>query len=93
MHCIAGTACAACACLGNIIKEILLKKCNFSKPCRPEATFFLVLYVLYCVAMGFNSQFEAWAVKSLPVPDSWRSAGAEKGKEWRSAFDHMACLF
>ena len=52
-----------------------------------------MLYVLYCVAMGFNSQFEAWAVKTLPVPDSWRSAGAEKGKEWRSAFDHMAHVF
>ena len=47
--------------------------------CRPEATFFLVMYVLYCVAMAFNSQFEAWAVKNLPVPDSWRSAGGHQG--------------
>merc|ERR1719186_278850 len=28
--------------------------------------------------MGFNSKFEAWATKSLPVPDSWRVAGGEK---------------
>jgi len=46
----------------------------------PEATFFLVMYVLYCVAMAFNSQFEAWAVKNLPVPDSWRSAGGHQGE-------------
>ena len=31
-----------------------------------EATTFLVMYVLYCVAMGFNSTFESWAMR-LPV--------------------------
>ena len=31
-----------------------------------EATAFLVMYVLYCIAMGFNSTFEAWAM-NLPV--------------------------
>lgn len=44
----------------------------------PEATLFLVMYVIYCVAMAFNSTFEAWATKSLPVPDSWRIAGGDK---------------
>jgi len=44
----------------------------------PEATLFLVLYVVYCVCMGFNSKFEAWATKSLPVPDSWRASGGNK---------------
>ena len=41
-----------------------------------------MLYLVYCVAMGFNSKFEAWAHKSLPVPESWRNAGnAEKEGE------------
>jgi len=43
----------------------------------PEATCFLVMYVVYCVAMAFNSTFERWAMK-LPVPDSWRIAGGDK---------------
>jgi len=43
-----------------------------------EATAFLVMYVLYCIAMGFNSTFEAWAM-NLPVPDSWKAAGATAG--------------
>merc|ERR1719210_1747405 len=43
-----------------------------------EATTFLVMYVLYCVAMGFNSTFESWAMR-LPVPDTWKSAGATAG--------------
>jgi len=43
----------------------------------PEASFFLVTYVLYCVAMAFNSTLESCAM-ALPVPDSWRIAGGDK---------------
>ena len=42
-----------------------------------EATLFISLYVLYCVFMAFNPAIEAWATKSLPVPDSWKSGGKE----------------
>ena len=48
--------------------------------CRPEATLFLVSYVIYCICMAFNAQFEAWATRCLPVPDSWRISGGDKGK-------------
>lgn len=41
-----------------------------------ESSTFLAMYVLYCVAMCFNSKFEAWAIH-LPVPDSWKAAGSE----------------
>ena len=42
-----------------------------------EATLFISLYVLYCIFMAFNPTIEAWATKSLPVPDSWRNCGKE----------------
>ena len=38
-----------------------------------EATLFIVSYVVYCVAMSFNSKIEAWCQASLPVPESWRA--------------------
>ena len=41
---------------------------------RPEALSFLILYAIYCIAMAYNSHFEAWAKDKLPVPDSWRQA-------------------
>ncbi len=41
---------------------------------RPEALLFLILYILYCVAMAFNSNFERWAKAKLPVPQSWKDA-------------------
>ena len=42
-----------------------------------EATIFISLYVLYCVFMAFNPKVEAWASKTLPVPESWRTSGRE----------------
>jgi len=40
----------------------------------PEALFFLILYVIYCVAMAFNPIIEAWAMEKMPVPESWKNA-------------------
>ena len=39
---------------------------------RPEATLFLVLYVVYCVAMAFSSKVESAIAHKIPVPQSWR---------------------
>ena len=39
---------------------------------RPEATLFLVLYVVYCVAMAFSSKVENAIAHKIPVPQSWR---------------------
>ena len=36
---------------------------------------FLCLYLLYCLAMGYNDRLEAWAVRAVPVPPSWRGIG------------------
>ncbi len=36
-----------------------------------ESLFFLIVYVLYCVGMAFNSQIEAFAKSKIPVPVSW----------------------
>jgi len=47
-----------------------------------ESLFFLVLYVLYCVAMAFNSRFEAWATRTLPIPESWRNACPTKAGDF-----------
>ncbi|XP_023330906.1 probable sodium/potassium/calcium exchanger CG1090 [Eurytemora carolleeae] len=47
-----------------------------------ESTFFLVLYVVYCIAMAFNSRFESWATRSLPIPESWRTASTTKAGEF-----------
>ena len=33
--------------------------------------FFLILYVVYCVGMAFNSQIELLVRANLPVPESW----------------------
>ena len=38
---------------------------------------FLCLYLLYCLAMGYNDRLEAWAVRAVPVPPSWRGTGLE----------------
>ena len=37
----------------------------------PEALFFLLLYVVYCVAMAFNSKIEAVVKARVRVPESW----------------------
>ncbi len=37
-----------------------------------EALFFLLLYVLYCVGMAFNSRIEAAVKARVRVPDSWQ---------------------
>ena len=47
---------------------------------RPEALTFLILYTIYCIAMAYNSHFEAWAKDKLPVPDSWRQAQAQQAQ-------------
>ena len=47
---------------------------NPKKSTRPEALLFIVLYILYCIGMGFNSHFEKWANERLPVPSSWKAA-------------------
>ena len=52
-----------------------------------EATIFISLYVLYCVFMAFNPVVEAWASKSLPVPESWRNSGKEA--ENQAEMDNM----
>ena len=52
-----------------------------------EATIFISLYVLYCVFMAFNPAVEAWATKSLPVPESWRNSG--KQGEDQAEMDNM----
>ena len=39
---------------------------------RPEATLFLVMYVVYCVAMAFSSKVESAIAHKIPVPQSWR---------------------
>ncbi|XP_040563494.1 probable sodium/potassium/calcium exchanger CG1090 [Lepeophtheirus salmonis] len=44
-----------------------------------ESFIFLVLYVLYCVGMGYNSKFHDWANTKIPVPSSWKTA-AEQGR-------------
>jgi len=46
----------------------------------PEALTFLILYTIYCIAMAYNSHFEAWAKDKLPVPDSWRQAQAQQAQ-------------
>ena len=38
---------------------------------RPESLFFLVLYVVYCVAMAFNSNIEMEVKRRVKVPESW----------------------
>ena len=45
-----------------------------------EAASFLLAYLLYCVAMSFNSRIEAWAQSALPVPASWRHPDGDDGR-------------
>ena len=33
-----------------------------------------MLYVIYCVGMGFNHHVEKWANERLPVPSSWKAS-------------------
>ena len=43
---------------------------------RPEALFFLVLYVFYCVGMAFNTRIEEVVKARVPVPQSWNVSQA-----------------
>ena len=52
-----------------------------------EATIFISLYALYCVFMAFNPKVEAWASKSLPVPESWRNSG--KAADEQAEMDNL----
>lgn len=47
----------------------------------PESLAFLLLYVIYCVFMAFNSSIENYCADKLPVPQSWRTAQADSGTE------------
>lgn len=42
----------------------MLFYCNIlsSEHCRPESLIMLLMYVVYCVALRFNNQLEAWAL-------------------------------
>eukprot|EP00095_Tigriopus_kingsejongensis_P005743 maker-scaffold28_size608977-snap-gene-1.17 protein:Tk05743 transcript:maker-scaffold28_size608977-snap-gene-1.17-mRNA-1 annotation:"sodium potassium calcium exchanger" len=66
----------------------------------PEALCFLILYVLYCVGMAFNSRIEAWVRAKVPVPESWNvtkpppssanvSGGADPQGELESGYGRM----
>ena len=45
-----------------------------------EALFLILSYILYCIAMSFNSKIEAWCVSSLPVPSSWKTPNGDNGR-------------
>ena len=45
-----------------------------------EAASFLLAYLLYCIAMSFNTKIEAWCQSSLPVPSSWRHPDGDDGR-------------
>ena len=47
--------------------------------CRFESLIFLILYVVYCVGMGFSSKIEAVIADRLPVPQSWRDVQKQGG--------------
>ena len=40
---------------------------------------FLVLYVVYCIGMAFNSHVEKWAQAFVPVPAMWKTTGQHGG--------------
>lgn len=63
-----------CLLVRMIQYTVLVINQGFLSVSRPEALFFLILYVVYCVAMAFNPIFEAWAMEKMPVPESWRNA-------------------
>ncbi|TRY77018.1 hypothetical protein TCAL_06364 [Tigriopus californicus] len=68
----------------------------------PEALFFLILYVAYCVGMAFNSHIEVLVRSKLRVPESWNvtkpppsaanvdgGTGADKQDDLESGYGRM----
>ena len=45
-----------------------------------EATLFIISYIIYCVAMSFNTKIEEWCQRSLPVPSSWKHPDGDDGR-------------
>ena len=45
-----------------------------------EALSFLLAYLVYCIAMSFNTRIETWAQSSLPVPASWKHPDGDDGR-------------
>lgn len=68
-----------CSCYLVCILVLLITISN-SIVSWPEALSFLILYVLYCIGMAFNSNIEAWAQSKMNVPQSWRDAHASQGQ-------------